>query len=216
LEAYKLYLESFSANNNLIIEFVNTLSACIEKLDKLKSSSFMDFKSIFSKSSGEQKEKNTWLANINSIKNLKFTNDIIANENCVLFSKIMKNLDINLKTAECSEILRSIIINNSDLLNDFTNIDEESSFKIFYLDANRNKISNLFTDQVKILYFKNEFKENRITEEDFNLFMNIGIYNQDSFDAYCYAQSQYDCFDSIVDISLCKNDKEYFKIVEKI
>jgi hypothetical protein len=46
--------------------------------------------------------------------------------------------------------LKSIIVNNLDLLNYFIN--EEFSFEISYLVANWNKVLNLFSARVKIVY----------------------------------------------------------------
>lgn len=209
LESYRLYLESFIGSSAMVEGFLDSL----EKTEKPKTSVLSDIKSIFSKSSADLREKapsvltqfSTILVSINSIR---FANQDVCTANCKLLSAAMKD-----RRAYVRAICTNIIVGNARYINDFGGIDETALLKI--VSASPDQYIDQVPDRVKVLYFKKEFEEGNITEENYKAFRKIDLFNQDSFDAYCLAHHEFDDFDRVVKIGKQEGDKGSFYEVQE-
>lgn len=209
LEAYKIFFESFIGSSAQAEGFIE----CLEKLEKQKSSVFNDIKGIFSKSFTDFKDKSLSSVILTQVGSMKFKNSTICTENCKLLSSAL----LNTKKTYSKKIVTNIILSNSDLIDDFSGIEEHTTYEIFLKAPEENKTSEKFPDSIKIMYFKQKFSGGEFSDEDYKYFRSIQIYNQDSFDAFCAAQQYIDDFDRIVNVfktSVNPNTHPIFEISE--
>ncbi|ELA41760.1 uncharacterized protein VICG_01264 [Vittaforma corneae ATCC 50505] len=113
------------------------------------------------------------------------------------------------------KICHTIIINNSDMIDDFSQYSNELQLKI--VDTNPGKILCSVKDSIKAKFLLQEFRSGNTTEDYHDAFNHIEVYNQDTFDAFCILQSKYDDFGRIVKVyKVTDNDsKEKFCFDEK-
>lgn len=208
LESYLLYLECFSSSASMIGDFLD----CIERTEKPRASVFNDIKSMFSRSSVDMKDRTSstlsqFLPIVDSIGSIRFVSQDVCTANCKLLSAAMKE-----RRPYVQAICTHIIVENAGSIGDFDGIDEESLLKIISISP---EYIDRMPDRVKVLHFKKEFREERLSKESYEAFMQINLFNQDSFDAYCLAQHKFDDFDRIVKICRTEdNGREYFDVLE--
>lgn len=212
LESSRLYIENFYASQ----AFISTVLDILEKTEKPKTSVLPDIKSMFSKASTtELKDKpvstlSQFISAVNGCLEIRFSSQEICNRNCMLLSSLSES-----RRNYVRRICSKIIINNSDMIDDFSQYSNELQLKIVDKDPERNLCS--VSDSIKAKFLVQEFRNGNITEKYSDIFNSIEVYNQDAFDAFCMLQTRYDNFSrairvyKITDSSL----KEKFCIDEK-
>ena len=219
ISAFKNHIESFEGNLELYSLFISV----IEKTKKPSS--------IFLGNNKNNSILPPFSAVVENILNMKFKNEFLCNNNIKL---LYKN-----NTPFFRTIVNAIIINNIELINDITFMDTAVIHKLLdhkLLDHKSDHINDRFIEDIKdidkISYIKNRINNHGNEVEIYRLFRKIEVFNNDTFEIFCFYLHFYDIFydyttinpitNNTLDDSILKNSftnntstSDVFVVVEK-